>query len=382
MQSIRALVVGVAAGLVVALVPSCGTASSKCDSTNCSIGCCDAMGQCKSGQTSDACGSLGNTCSVCGLGSSCSVGLCRPTTMGTGGGSATGGGSGTGGGSATGGGSGTGGGAATGGGGGTTVRVGTPCTTNEQCAGLGNGGFCKLTTNATAGFSPFSYPQGFCTQVCGSCPSGSVCAGGTNTFLNLFDETQSFCVESCTRGASGQCTTVVGTRCLPVTDLTQPTTQAGCWLGLDMSSNTPPFTGGGRPTKLGNACTSESQCSNPPDSVLSLCITDWPGGYCAASIFSTPDLTWCGPAGIGWNSPTADGGVAPVCLGRCTAPGTSTTSRSGYVCFKVSGQTTIGAMMPAQCTVNGNCTRAPYTECRDGFCCAPGGGCVNTIAGF
>jgi hypothetical protein len=302
--------------------------------------------------------------------------------MGTGGGSATGGGSGTGGGSATGGGTGTGGGSATGGGGGMTVRVGTPCTTNEQCAGLGNGGFCKLTTNATAGFSPFSYPQGFCTQVCGSCPSGSVCAGGTNTFLNLFDETQSFCVESCTRGASGQCTTVVGTRCLPVTDLTQPTTQAGCWLGLDLSSNTPPFTGGGRPTKLGNACTSESQCANPPDSVLSMCITDWPGGYCAASLFSTPDLTWCGPAGIGWNSPTADGGVAPVCLGRCTAPGTSTTSRSGYVCFKVSGQTTIGAMMPAQCTVNGNCTRAGYTECRDGFCCAPGGGCINTIAGF
>lgn len=386
------MLIGLLLGLCGALVPSCGTPTPTCDSRSCPTGCCDTAGACQSGQTSDACGALGSQCARCGFGTTCVVGSCQTQSVqgggAGGGGGVTGGGGGVtgGGGGVTGGGGGVtgGGGGITGGGGGSTVRVGTPCTSTDQCAALGAAGFCKLTTNATAGFSPFSYPQGFCTQVCGTCPGGSVCAGGPGSILNLYDETQSFCVESCARGLPGQCTSVVGTRCNYVTDLTGPL-ESGCWLGRTDASNTPPFTGGGRPNKLGNPCTTTAQCSNPPDSVLAVCETSQPGGYCMALFFEpTPDLTWCGANGIGWNSPSGDGGVTPVCLARCTAPGTSVSQRSGYVCFKVSGQTTVGAMFAAQCTTAPDCAgKGAYNECRNGFCCVPGGGgCINTLAGF
>lgn len=402
------LLVGAVLGFSAALVPACGTPTPACNQRTCPTGCCDSSGACQSGQSNGACGGFGSLCVQCSIGSTCIVGACQQQNVlgggsgggsgggavgGGGGGGAAGGGGGAvgggggavggGGGAVVGGGGGSVGGGA-GGGGGSTVRVGTPCTSTAQCADLGTGGFCKLTTNATAGFSSFSYPQGFCTQVCGSCPSGSVCAGGPGSLLNFYDETQSFCVEACTRGATGQCTSVVGTKCNYVNDLTSSTLQAGCWLGRTDASNTPPFTGGGRPDKLGNPCANDTQCSNPPDSVLAFCSTSSPGGYCMASFWAAPDATWCGPNGIVWNSPTGDGGVYPICLARCTAPGTSVSQRSGYVCFKVSGQTTIGAMYAPQCTTAPDCAgNGSYNECRNGFCCIPsGGGCINTLAGL
>ncbi|MGV3623329.1 MAG: hypothetical protein ACO1OB_21090 [Archangium sp.] len=78
----------------------------ECSASTCS-GCCDAQGECQTGNTALACGASGNQCATC-AGGTCNLGFC--SNVGNGGGSgSTGGGSGsTGGGSgSTGGGTGT-----------------------------------------------------------------------------------------------------------------------------------------------------------------------------------------------------------------------------------------------------------------------------------
>lgn len=70
-----------------------------CDRSNCSVGCCDASGTCQAGNTANACGIGGNTCTTCQFTQSCMQGACFGGN--TGGSGGTGGGSGgTGGGSA------------------------------------------------------------------------------------------------------------------------------------------------------------------------------------------------------------------------------------------------------------------------------------------
>ncbi|MDP2273697.1 MAG: CAP domain-containing protein [Archangium sp.] len=130
-------------------VSSCGApAPEKCDAVTCSSGCCDAVGECRPGFESTACGSAGGVCMPCGAGQFCSLGVCLGGSSGggSGGGSATGGGGsatggggsatggGSGGGSVTGGGSGGGGGTVTGGGaggGGGVTGGGTGGGTND-----------------------------------------------------------------------------------------------------------------------------------------------------------------------------------------------------------------------------------------------------------
>ena len=119
-----------------ALLFTCGTRPI-CDASNCSSGCCDLSGICFS-PSIDSCGIGGAACSTCGLGESCSAGVCRVgagVDAGAGGGaSETGGGTAnTGGGSAVGGG-----GTATTGGGSAVVGGGT-ATTGGGSAVVGGG---------------------------------------------------------------------------------------------------------------------------------------------------------------------------------------------------------------------------------------------------
>ena len=77
-----------------------GCPTKKCDTTTCAIGCCDATGVCRSGDTIAACGTAGGACMSCLSGCS-ALKVCMPTGTGGGGGGVTGGGTG---GGATGGG--------------------------------------------------------------------------------------------------------------------------------------------------------------------------------------------------------------------------------------------------------------------------------------
>lgn len=87
--------------LLVLLAAACAPFSpeARCNASNC-MGCCDARGTCQLGSSLSACGARGTTCGACGLGLSCSQGLCTPAILsvnpGAGGGftsSGTGGGS-------------------------------------------------------------------------------------------------------------------------------------------------------------------------------------------------------------------------------------------------------------------------------------------------
>lgn len=71
---------------------SCSATNAPCRTT-CS-GCCDGSDQCQPGSSEFSCGQGGAECQACGLGTTCSIGSCVPTTGSGGGGSSTGGGAG------------------------------------------------------------------------------------------------------------------------------------------------------------------------------------------------------------------------------------------------------------------------------------------------
>jgi hypothetical protein len=78
-----ALLFGLLAGLLLAVVPSCG--ASTCNATSCGMGCCDGMGRCQAGTMPSACGKGGMSCSACAPGQSCTQQICGGP-MATGGG--------------------------------------------------------------------------------------------------------------------------------------------------------------------------------------------------------------------------------------------------------------------------------------------------------
>ncbi|HEY1087488.1 MAG TPA: hypothetical protein VGE37_07330, partial [Archangium sp.] len=285
------------------------------------------------------CGQGGITCVTCGTNQTCQNYVCT--------GSTTGGGGGT-----------------TGGGGGTTGGIGMPCTSTAQCAGLGSGAYCKTQTTPWPGTPPTPYPNGFCTFPCptGVCPSGGTCAGGTSSWPYLFNETDRFCAQTCTS------TCGTGFSCLQVDALSAASNNRGCIL----TPATANFTGGGNPTKAGNACVTDTDCANPPDPVLAQCLdtADFPQGYCLAdSNFAPPD-TWCAGANkVEVGFPLPDGGTNYFCIGTCTSPGNPSSARTGYTCYqKSANEPSIGILWP-KCTA-ADCT-GTYPACNptSGFCC-------------
>ncbi len=169
-----------------ALLFTCGTRPI-CDASNCSSGCCDLSGICFS-PSIDSCGIGGAACSTCGLGETCSAGVCRVgagVDAGAGGGtSETGGGTATtGGGSAvvgggtatTGGGSAVVGGGTAATGGGSAVAGGGTATTGGGSAAVGGG------TTSTGGGSPALGGGTASTGGGGVTGGGSAVGGGTAT---------------------------------------------------------------------------------------------------------------------------------------------------------------------------------------------------------
>jgi hypothetical protein len=106
MKTLFPMLCAAVVGFLVALSPGCG-AQQACSASNCAVGCCDAQGVCRPGDTAAVCGAGGHACVACQA-SACTLGVCRVAgDAGTGGGAATGGGTATGGGSSTGGGTAT-----------------------------------------------------------------------------------------------------------------------------------------------------------------------------------------------------------------------------------------------------------------------------------
>jgi hypothetical protein len=183
----------VAAVSSAAVTLSCGTAA-RCGPQTCSTGCCDTSGLCQTGSASGACGSRGNTCSVCGLGTACSFGACLGSsgagmsgagggTSGVGGGSSSvgGGSSGVGGGSSgVGGGSSGVGGGSSGVGGGSSGVGGGSSGVGGGSSGVGGGtsGVGGGTSGVGGGSSGVgggtSVPVP-CDYLTPSCPTGSEC---------------------------------------------------------------------------------------------------------------------------------------------------------------------------------------------------------------
>ncbi len=174
-KSTHALVLGVAIGLAVAILPSsCGPSRpiARCNASNCD-GCCDDTGSCFAGISTEACGAAGQSCSVCTAGQQCSKvdvnsnfgGRCT-------GGSATGGGNGN-----TDGG--TGGGSATGGGGGSTG--GGSGNTDGGTCGPANcpNGCCSATGVCITNTTPSRCGVG--GNACTSCMMGNTCVSGACT---------------------------------------------------------------------------------------------------------------------------------------------------------------------------------------------------------
>lgn len=76
MKNMRWLISGFLMGLVMALAPSCGPTSAKCNASTCPAGCCTAEGRCEPGAQTSACGISGNACQECGFNQQCQAGVC------------------------------------------------------------------------------------------------------------------------------------------------------------------------------------------------------------------------------------------------------------------------------------------------------------------
>jgi hypothetical protein len=400
-MNFRALALGTLFGFVVAFAPSCG-GSSKCGPNNCN-GCCDtATGKCVAkpdNALNTTCGSAGNSCANCSTTNQvCNAATNTCGNVGGGGGAGGGAGGGTGGGS--GGGGGGGGSSCTGcllpgctptatnnccapgtttnncGSGGTACmtcptgqlctnqmcqtpqimkKIGDACGSNADCASLGTGAICKTMTstgNAT-------YTGGYCTFPCTStndpiCGTAAFCIG-----LNpRYGEEDTFCWDKC---ASGDPCRQPGYACYTV-----GSAGSGCWLNpLPQQDAGPPA------DKIGNTCTADGQCQNPPDNGGYCTIRDeslglvFPGGYCSTS--------FCGSN----EECSVDGGAMCIgfgtgdsrCMKHCLQGGSSTDAgqsdcRTGYLCLSLTeedgGRTTDGICLPppapAPTTVGQACT--------------------------
>ncbi|MBL8917402.1 MAG: VCBS repeat-containing protein [Myxococcaceae bacterium] len=167
---------------------SCTPPVRRCSAATCASGCCDANGECQSGQTIAACGSGGLDCRTCATGQTCQSNVC--TSGSAGGGAATGGGAagGTGGG-VTGGGVGGG----TGGGmvscsAGLTLCSGACVNTRSDfghCGACGRscgpGQYCD---NSACRAVPT-----MCTQTPGSCPPNYYCGSGSTCVFGCQNNT-------------------------------------------------------------------------------------------------------------------------------------------------------------------------------------------------
>jgi hypothetical protein len=265
-----------------------------------------------------------------------------------------------------------------------TAQLGDTCTADADCASLGTGAMCKLTT--TTGNA--SYPGGYCTKRCqkaSDCPGADAGASPCVTLPVAYGEGDSLCWEPCKQRNSvpGGCRD--GYACYGVSSMGVPTGQ-GCWIyPLPAADAGPPS------DKIGKPCVGFADCENPPDPHYAVCITatfklpdggtggptGFTGGYCTANCSTSPAI--CGDGGICFGGFPQSGDT--TCAEKCTAPSTGQSDcRVGYVCapFFLSQMdggavlATAGVCFPDCNEAGAGCGDAGY--CDAGYCFASADG--------
>ncbi|MFO0598371.1 MAG: hypothetical protein U0228_23905 [Myxococcaceae bacterium] len=326
-----------------ALAGCSATSTKPCSPASCA-GCCDANGQCASGNAQDACGTGGLVCTQCIGDTVCNLGFCVQRQMQNGGGNGGGGG-------ATGGGTGggvTGGGLGGGLGGGTGGGTGGGSSTcgPSNCTGCCNGNLCVSgSTRGACGSrglacavcsSEQTCVDGACTSpatcnasTCpGGCCIGSTCVAGTsNSACGALGQACNVC------GDSESC---VSHACTPISTCNASTCPSGCCQGNVCLPGTSASSCGSGGAAC-STCSGTSTCTNQACTAPSTCnVTTCPSGCCQGN----------------------------VCL-----PGTSTSScgTGGATCSACGSNQTCAS---GQCTFACNATTCPGGCCQGGVCLA------------
>jgi hypothetical protein len=243
-----------------------------------------------------------------------------------------------------------------------TKKVGDSCSTNADCASLGAGAICKTMTSSGNG----TYLGGYCTFPCTRsadpiCGADAFCVG----LDSRYGESDAFCWARCTAMNMTDTCRKPGYSCYNVGS------NQGCWLDpLPAQDAGPPA------DKIGEPCTMDSQCTNPPDNGGFCTIRDdslglvFPGGYCSKDFCATD--AECGADGGGVCLTLRPGDKR--CMRRCSMGFSSLDAgqsdcRSGYLCraYRSSdgGVSTDGYCLPPAppppttvgqaCTTTANC---------------------------
>jgi len=232
------------------------------------------------------------------------------------------------------------------------ARVGSACATDAECqATLGASAICRTQTVTGSG----TYPGGYCTLRCSgsACPSGSTCVRVPDQFGE-----EAVCWDNC--GGTDMCRS--NYRCYPLNGGT-----SACWL-----STLPTVDAGTPADKVGNTCTADSQCQNPPETG-GACLTrefnyNWQGGYCTKlDCLQSSECTTDGGA----ICLTIDAQDNTACVQKCgdSSDGGQSTCRNGYVCNPFFTGLADGGQ---QRSVDGYCSPPPApTPSTIGAACAP-----------
>lgn len=302
----KALQAGLLLGFLVGLTPSCS--QPPCNPTTCA-GCCDAVtGICVNPPSPIACGTGGGACRACGTNESCAGGVCVSGNVsgsvdgGTDGGQACDGGNCN----------------------GLSALLGKACAQDSECSALGTGAQCRKQTTTDAG----TYTGGYCTRVCSDdsgCPAEGWCIN-----LSSYDETSRLCMPKCSQKgkAPGDCRQ--GYACYDIGE-----TQGICWI-----TPLPQVDAGPPSDKVGNPCTSNSECQNPP-SQGGFCVpettdgglsTGFKDGFCSADCSTRTGICSADGGAICLRF-TSNAEVSYNCQRVCAAPGGGQSDcRNGYVC--------------------------------------------------
>ncbi len=257
-----------------------------CSPTTCPNGCCQ-FGFCQPGNLGSACGAMGGQCQTCPAGTMCQMQRCVPVTP--------------------------------------PVAVGSPCTTDPDCASLGMGAICKRFTST---FNA-AYLGGYCTLRCGpgqACPTGSSCGGAP-----AVGENDNICLQNC---SSANGCRMPGYACYSFGALGFN----ACWIFPTPTlgdAGTPPPVDAGVGRAVGAACTADSQCQPPGNA---FCLpptfagfnTGYLGGYCSRDCSAT---SACPAGSLCISESLGPGGTFMTCKTICSTPGLGQgTCRPNYVC--------------------------------------------------
>jgi hypothetical protein len=213
-----------------------------------------------------------------------------------------------------------------GGGSGSGPAIGDKCTTAGSCP---PGGLCAADV---AG-------GGYCTSDCtktGVCPAGASCTPASDTLK--------ICIRTCAQPSHCRAEHV----CLDGLCLPRCTRDSDCDSGsCDVA------TGRCGASKVGNGCTTASDCGAAP----AFCDTSVAGGYCSRPCGGQMNVT-CPD-----NANCISGGGSGVCLKSCTG---ATDCRSGLLCADLAGAK---SCIP-KCTKNDDCGPGARCELATGACVA------------